>query len=246
MSSVLNVSKSLLSIKFKRINQVLLMMVIGILSVMFVSMFKQGQSLQGFIVLIGIVAYIFGLVVLVKENETVIVSNQYRLIPITTKRLYLSNLITTIVIYFYFSLIQSIILLSSLYYYMTKYSFRRVIIDDNTHMVLLIQNLILIILTVLVVFVVSTLIHLGLAAIDNFFAIKNQKAMTGIFNLLMTIFTIGMSYLLAIQMAQVGISRYVDVTNDNFLRTCLFEISGIVIVLLINLHLLENQVETEK
>lgn len=246
MSNVLNVSKSLLSTKFKRINQVLLMTIIGSLSVMVVSIFKQGQSLQGFIVLIGIVAYIFGLIVLVKENETVIVSNQYRLIPITTKRLYLSNLITTIVIYFYFSLVQSIILLASLYYYMTKYSFSHVIIDDNTHVVLLIQNLILIILSVLVVFVVSTLIHLGLQAIDNFFAIKNQKVMTGVFNLLMTIFTIGMSYLLAIQMAQVGINRYLNVTSDNFLRTCLLEISGIVIVLLINLHLLENQVETEK
>ena len=246
MSNVLNVSKSLLSTKFKRINQVLLMTIIGFLSEMVVSIFKQGQSLQGFLVLIGIIAYIFGFVVLVKENETVIVSNQYRLIPITTKRLYLSNLITTIVIYFYFSLAQSIILLASLYYYMTKYSFSHVIIDDNTHVVLLIQNLILIILSVLVVFVVSTLIHLGLQAIDNFFAIKSQKVMTGVFNLLMTIFTIGMSYLLAIQMAQVGINRYLNVTSDNFLRTCLLEISSIVIVLLINLHLLENQVETEK
>jgi hypothetical protein len=222
------------------------MVIIGFLSVMIVGIFKQSQSLQSFLIVISVIGYISGIVVLIRENERVLVSNQYRLIPITTKRLYLSNLISTIVTYLYFSVVQLVILIMSLYYYMTRYTFQHVIIDDNTHIILLVQNTILIILSMLVIFVVSTLIHLGLKSIDNFFAIKGQKVMTSIFNLIMTIFTVAMSYLLTIQMTQVGMSRYIDVTNDNFLSACLFEISVIVIALLSNLYLLENQSETEK
>lgn len=247
MSSVLGVSKDLIWRKFKLVNLILLISVIGVISTIIISQgdtsYQHNYSRDKMVVLASI-AYPVGILFLVRMNELVFSDNRYRLIPVTEIKLYFSNLITTSLVYCYFGIMESVIFLTSLYYYMHDDLFVHLIIYDDFQLRLRTKEFIIIVLSFILVWTVSTMIHLVLDFISNRYSVNNHRLLTGILNILV-IGLAGMILFFAMtRISSIGMLSYNGISNHFFQLTCLVYLIGIVLSIAIGLYFLKNHTET--
>ncbi|WP_278551977.1 hypothetical protein [Companilactobacillus farciminis] len=244
-----NVSKDLLGNKFKRIALILGWNFLSVLAVITIDYLKIifNPSYKT-ILLIALSAgfYLWSVVSLIKFSRQVLNNNKYRLIPLSDKKLFFSDFLTSLVAYITYCLVSGGMLLVSLYYYMGKTSFLRVIIDGNTQSELLLKDLAIFFLGTVLILVGSTLIHLTMGCLESIFPFKNQKAFKIMFNCFMVAITAGISYLSLIEMSAVSMYRFIKVPTNLFTNLCLVEGFIVIAIVLIDLYLLENLSETTR
>ena len=248
MSSVLGVSKDLMWNKFKLINLILLINIVavGVVIIMgkLISHF-DGNYPAGKMVFIAFIAFVLGIILLIRLNEQVFSSNRYVLIPITSFKLYFSNLVTTCLIYLYFGIIESGILVASLFYYMNN--------EIYTHMTynsirvgLTIKNFIIVVLGIILIWTLSTLVHLTTDFINNFLALKNQKIMSLILNVLILGLTFAVIFFTFTRMSLIAFADYTGVPNNVFREVFIFDTLGIFGAVTGSLYFLEHHSETNR
>ena len=249
MSSLLGVSKDLIWSKFKLINLILLIDVIGVLVFIGMNNFHTKLNSQypvGLMVKIAAAVCVISIILLVRANENVLSSNRYRLVPISDNKLYFSNLLTTCLIYLYFGLVESIIFISSLYYFMKKDVIHHLIVISDMQLELLIKELAIGILAVLLILTGSTLIHLSMGYFSNCLPIKNQGIIPLAFYILIVTFGGANIYWTLTRMSVLGMYRYTGMHNNEFLIVSVIDIVGILISIVVGLDLLKNQAGTDR
>lgn len=249
MGSLLGVSKDLIWSKFKLINLILLVDVIGVLVLIGMDKMDVHLSSQypvGLMVMAAAVVCVVSIVLLVRANENVLLSNRYRLVPISDNKLYFSNLLTTCLIYLYFGLIESIIFVGSLYYFMKQDVIHHLIVVSDMRLELLIKDLAVGILAVLLILTGSTLIHLSMDYFGNFLPMKNQGIIPLAFYVLILTLVGANIYWALTRMSVLGMYRYTGVHNNEFLIVSTIDIVGILISIVVGLYLLKNQAETDR
>lgn len=242
MSSVLGVTKDLMWSKFKLMNLILLFNLIGISVILISGILKQ----KWILVEIACLVYFVGVILLVDFNERVISNNRYRLVPISETKLYLSNLITTCLAYGYLGIMATGTFMASAYLQMKSDLLVSFMTYTDMRWELFIEDAIIMVLAIILIWTGSTLVHLLLDFVSNFFDVKNRRIISIVVKLLILGLSAAIIFLTLINMTMIGLNRYMEIRNDAFLKFCLIEIFGIILTSVGNVYLLQNYFETSR
>lgn len=245
MSSVLGVTKDLMWNKFKLVNLILFFNV-AVFAVILVSGILKSEWFYGEGILVGIacLVYFIGVILLVRDNESVISNNRYRLIPISEIKLYFSNLLTTCLAYAYLGILATLLFVGTSYLQMKSDIFVHFMIYTDMQLELFIEDAVITVLGIVLIWTGSTLVHLIVSCLSDVLAMNNQKFIKIIMNFLILILSVGVIFFTLTQMSIIGMNRYMNIPNNAFLRLCLFDAFGIVMSSVFNVYLLQNYFET--
>lgn len=113
MSDFWGISKNLIWDKFKLMNWVLAIDVIAIVVIFLINLFKGGNTgfnyVSMLVVLSLMVANFVSFILLSRRNERVLTSSNYRLVPVSDTKLYLSNILTTFLAMAYLWVVETVV-----------------------------------------------------------------------------------------------------------------------------------------
>lgn len=246
MSSVLGVTKNLLWNKFKLVNLILFfyVIVIGLILTTGTLNNKLISYGEGVLIICACAVYFTGVILLVRENEKVLSSSHYRLIPLSEAKLYFINLTTTCLAYFYLGILATWIFIISSYTQMKTDIFQHFVIVTDMQLQLFIMDSIITVLGIVLIWTSSTMIRLLVEYVRDFFDLQHQRIITICWNILILLLASIIIFLTLMQMSRIGMNRYQNLPNNNFQIVCLLDVFGIVSSSVINLFLLKNFAET--
>lgn len=248
MSSVLGVTKSLMWNKFKLVNVLLFFYLIELVIILASGILKSkwiGYG-EGYLIMSACVVYFAGVILLVRDNERVISNNRYRLVPISETKLYFSNLMTTCFAYGYVGIVTTGMFILSSYTEMKSDIFLHFMIYTDMQWELFIKDSVITVLGIILIWTGSTMIHLLMDFVSNYWALGNSKIATILVNGLILGLACSVIFITLTRMSVIGMSRYMDLVNNTFEKVCLFDIGAIVGTIIINLYLLQNHFETNR
>ncbi|GEO47152.1 hypothetical protein [Companilactobacillus kimchii] len=182
MSNFWGVSKNLMWNKFKLMNWILVIDAIAIVVIFFINLFKMGYSSFEFIPVLFIssimIVNFVSVVMLSRVNERVLTSSNYRLIPISDTKLYLSNILTTFLATVYLWIVETVINgLIDLIAIIIKYSKYKQFNNNisSQDIMAAIQLLLFMALATIVVWSGITLIHFIVNLVSGFLPFGRQK-----------------------------------------------------------------------
>lgn len=182
MSDFWGVSKNLIWDKFKLMNWVLIIDAIAIVVIFFINLFKMGYTSFEFIPVIFAISLMIvnlvSIILLSRTNERVLTSSNYRLIPISDTKLYLSNILTTFLATVYLWIVETIInvvmdLIAMAINYSKYTQFREQI--SSSDILAGFQFLLFMALATIVVWSGITLIHFIINLVSGFLPFGRQK-----------------------------------------------------------------------
>lgn len=182
MSDFFGVSKNLMWNKFKLMNWILVIDAIAIVVIFFINLFKMGYSSFEFIPVLFVssimIVNFVSVVMLARVNERVLTSSNYRLIPISDTKLYLSNILTTLLAMVYLWIVETVINgLVDLIAMIIKYSKYKQLSGNisSQDIMAAIQLLLFMALATIVVWSGITLIHFIVNLVSGFLPFGRQK-----------------------------------------------------------------------
>lgn len=250
--------------RWKMINLVFLfdLMVLGI--IILIDMISNKMTfklvkldkLYMYYMLIAFFAYVVSFVLLAKDNERVLFSNKYRMIPITEWKLYLSNMLSSLLALIYFWFLEGIVntifgsiqanhflvgnALTSILYTKAYYKLPNV---DMT-----VRSFIIGFLSITLVWSIVTLVHFLISLISDKFALKKKRVIKYVLYFLITYICL---MIFNSTVSGVFVLMYGDGFNvlekiNSMLLTSIFIFIGWIIVLtLMNIYLLKKHIETD-
>jgi hypothetical protein len=248
MSSVLGVTKDLMWKKFKLVNLILFfdVIVVGLILTTGILRNKLISYGEGVLVLCACVVYFSGVILLVWENEKILSSNRYRLIPLSESKLYFVNLITACLAYFYLGILATGIFIFSSYTQMKTDIFLHFVIATDMQLDTFVMDSVITILGIILIWTSSTTIHLLLEYVSDFFNFDSRRGINICLNIVILLLASTVVFLTLTQMSRIGMNRYQDVPNNSFEIVCLLDVFGIISSSVVNLILLNNFSETTR
>ncbi|CAJ1187603.1 hypothetical protein [Companilactobacillus paralimentarius] len=182
MSNFWGVSKNLMWNKFKLMNWILVIDAIAIVVIFFINLFKMGYSSFELIPVLFVssimIVNLVSVVMLARVNERVLTSSNYRLIPISDTKLYLSNILTTFLATVYLWIVETVINgLVDLIAITIKYSKYKQLNGNvsSQDIMAAIQFLLFMALATIVIWSGITLIHFIVNLVSGFLPFGRQK-----------------------------------------------------------------------
>lgn len=250
MSSFNRISKGLFRERFKIITFILALHLFAVLASRIWDLFSTNHAVNS---LTGgvLIAVTIGLIFLAIMNEGTYDRDRYRLIPVSDKTLYLSNMWTTFVSVMYLLVGEGLIYFAA--YKIFPNSYDQMMINDfnSTQQYLFkFEVAVGIILTLMMAFSAITLLHLLIESISNFLPFRNQALVKTILSFVVTL-VIGypIKFITGAILKIMGI----DNLDNSFTAVTHVLASGMAVMLiwmivfsLINLYLLNRWSETSK
>lgn len=244
MSSVLGVTKSLMWDKFKLVNVILIFDLLVSLTYFLTRTFFGSipylESL-GVVILILVATVGCGLIFLTLKNETILVSNRYRLIPLESEKLYLSNFLTTGFAYLYLGVVEVSLFCLKL---LPKYRVAE-LFDHLFNYEMLISEFLLA-LAVILIWTLSSSIHLLSNVLSNFLPRKRRKLIAVVVYVVVAIVAYEIFDQTLTITSRLSMYHYMQVNNTLFRKSILLDLGGIISGTILNLYLLKNYGETRK
>lgn len=259
MSDFLGLSKNLMWNKWNLMNTVIGIDLIATIVITLVSVFTgtpiSASYVLGAFAFTSIVAYMVGFVLLARNNERVYTSNNYRLLPVSSTKLYFGNLITTLGGLLYFWIIASVIGGLILSFASRKFLSMNGSVDMNQDWNAIIAFNVMLLLITLVIWSGITLVHFLTNMVSGFLPFGRQKFVMFIIYLLVIWaamatfnFTTGnlVRMFLSGGITSIGtISSMSGLTRTTWISCGIFS-GWLVVFTVINIYLLKRWTETKR
>lgn len=248
MSSVLGVTKDLMWSKFKLVSWVILLNLVELAIVLPTGILKQkwvGYG-EGVLVASACLVYFLGLILLTNDNERILFSSRYRLIPIDEAKLYFSNLVTNCLAYLYLVIVTTGLFIISSYTLMKSDIFLHFMIYDDKQSSLLISDLVISVLAVLLIWTGSTLIHLLMNYLSDSWEVKHPRIMSLVLKIVIIGLASAVIFYTLTRMSVIGMNRYNEIPNHVFEWVSVIDLIVIILSITLGLHLLKNYSETSE
>lgn len=250
--------------RWKMINLVFLLDLIVLGIIMLISMISNKMVFKlamfdkwyMYYMLITFVAYVISFVLLAKDNERMLFSNKYRMVPIAEWKLYFSNILSSLLALIYLWFLEGIVntifgsiqvnhflvgnALNNMLYTSALYKLSNV---DMT-----VRSFIIGFLSIILIWSIVTLVHFLISLISDKFALKKKRVIRYVLYFLITYICL---MIFNSTVSGVFVLMYGDGFNvlekiNSMLLTSIFIFIGWIVVLtLINIYLLKKHIETD-
>jgi len=257
MTEFTGLTKNLISDKWRLMNWIVLVDLMFIVVIDILRLFNGGWD--GVLIPKYIVAFFggsagianfIGFILLSRNNERVLTSNNYRMIPVSDTKLYFSNLLTTFAAFIYLQILEGVV---GVILYFISGNAGTFTDADFTGVASLVRGLVyvLIIISPILFWSAITAVHLIINWISGFLPFRRQKFVNFILELVVTIlsliifnFTSGKVFKMFFENLQgTNISSQGQLVSAISIAIGV-TIIWIVVISLINLYLLKRWTET--
>lgn len=250
--------------RWKMINLVFLfdLMVLGI--IILIDMISNKMTfklvkldkLYMYYMLIAFFAYVVSFVLLAKDNERVLFSNKYRMIPITEWKLYFSNILSSLLTLVYLWFLEGIVntIFSSIQvnHFLIGNALTNILYTGSLYKLsnvdMTVRSFIIGFLSIVLIWSVVTLVHFLISLISDKFALKKKKIIKYVLYFLLTYLCLMIfnSTASAVFTLMYGDGfNVLEKINSMLLTSIYIFIGWIVVLTLINIYLLKKHIETD-